>query len=188
MFAVQWKKRLSTVVLDHSIRQLHCLSAPRRKGIHFLFGGEKSLEINRRKQAQYGDSCLSRSKIFERIERFKQEKTSLCDDESLGNPSTSSSEGIVIEGMASTQNTHKYHTFRKRKQNHCLSVHLDRTRSNHVERCATLQRLHGKTSDTLYENAADDLYLALDTSTVAKLWNEKLQKSLYLFTYPRITL
>jgi hypothetical protein len=43
--------------------------------IRFLFAeGVKPVEIIRRMQAQYGDNCLSRSKIDEWIDHFKREE------------------------------------------------------------------------------------------------------------------
>ncbi|GFX44195.1 cyclic nucleotide-gated cation channel [Trichonephila clavipes] len=49
-------------------------------------------EIIHRMQANYGDSCLSRIKIYEWIERLKQGRNSLCDGERSGSPSTSITE------------------------------------------------------------------------------------------------
>ncbi|GFV03711.1 hypothetical protein TNCV_1876591 [Trichonephila clavipes] len=64
-------------------------------------------------QAQYGDSCLTPSEIYEGIERFKQGRTSLCEDERSGSPSTSTTEdnvqvveGIVLEDMTSIQGSY----------------------------------------------------------------------------------
>ncbi|GFV53433.1 ankyrin repeat and SAM domain-containing protein 1A [Trichonephila clavipes] len=51
----------------------------------------KPAEIIRCMQAQYGDSCLWRSKIYQWIERFKQGRTSKCFEERLSSPSTSTS-------------------------------------------------------------------------------------------------
>jgi hypothetical protein len=46
--------------------------------IRFLFAeGLKLVEIIRRMQAQYGDNCLSRSKIYEWIDHFKKGRTSV---------------------------------------------------------------------------------------------------------------
>jgi hypothetical protein len=43
--------------------------------IRFLFAeGVKPMEIIRRMQAQYGDKCLSRGKIYEWIDQFKKGK------------------------------------------------------------------------------------------------------------------
>jgi hypothetical protein len=47
--------------------------------IRFLFAeGFKPVEIIRRMQAQYGDDCLSHSKIYEWIDHFKKGRTSVC--------------------------------------------------------------------------------------------------------------
>jgi hypothetical protein len=40
-------------------------------------------------QAQYGDNCLSHSKIYKWTDHFKKGKTSVCDEEKSGRPSTS---------------------------------------------------------------------------------------------------
>jgi hypothetical protein len=47
-----------------------------------------NVEIIRRMQAQYGDNCLSRSKIYEWKDHFKKGKTSVCDEERSGRLST----------------------------------------------------------------------------------------------------
>jgi transposase len=53
------------------------------------------VEIIRRMQAQYGDNCLSRSKIYEWIDHFKKGRTSVCDEERSGRPSTSRTENNI---------------------------------------------------------------------------------------------
>ncbi|GFT63948.1 hypothetical protein TNCV_2314231 [Trichonephila clavipes] len=59
-----------------------CIKEERRTVIRLLPAeGVKPAERIRRIQAQYGDSCLLRSKIYEWIELFKQGRTSLCDNE-----------------------------------------------------------------------------------------------------------
>jgi transposase len=64
-----------------------------RRVIRFLFAaGFKPVEIIHRMQAQYGDNCLSRSKIYEWIDHFKKGRTSVCDEERSGRPSTSGTE------------------------------------------------------------------------------------------------
>jgi transposase len=52
-------------------------------------------------QAQYGDNCLSHSKIYEWTDHFKKGRTSVCDEEGSGRPSTSRTEHIieVVERM-----------------------------------------------------------------------------------------
>jgi hypothetical protein len=61
-----------------------------RAVIRFLFAeGVKPVEIIRRMQAQYGDNCLSRSKIYEWTDHFKRGRTSVCDEDRSGGPSTS---------------------------------------------------------------------------------------------------
>jgi transposase len=64
--------------------------------IRFLFAeGDKSVEIIRGMQAQYGENCLSRSKIYEWIDHFKKGRTSVCDEERSGRPSTSRTENSI---------------------------------------------------------------------------------------------
>jgi transposase len=64
--------------------------------IRFLFAeGFKPVEIIRRMQAQYGDNCLSRSKIYEWINHFKKGRTSVCDEERSGRTSTSRTENNI---------------------------------------------------------------------------------------------
>jgi transposase len=46
-------------------------------------------------QAQYGDNCLSCSKIYEWIDHFKKGRTSICDEERSGRPSTSRTENNI---------------------------------------------------------------------------------------------
>jgi transposase len=58
--------------------------------IRFLFAeGVKPVEIVRWMQPQYGDNCLSCSKIYEWIDHFKKGGTSVCDEERSGRPSVS---------------------------------------------------------------------------------------------------
>jgi hypothetical protein len=50
-----------------------CTKEEMRGVIRFLFAeGVKPVEIIRRMQAEYGDNCLSRSKIYEWIDHFKK--------------------------------------------------------------------------------------------------------------------
>jgi transposase len=70
--------------------------------IRFLFAeGFKTVEIIHRMQAQCGDKCLSRSKIYEWIDHFKKERTSVCDEERSGRSSVSRTENNIqaVEGM-----------------------------------------------------------------------------------------
>jgi hypothetical protein len=70
--------------------------------IRFLFVEDvKPVEIIRPMQAQYGDNCLSCSKIYEWIDHFKTERTSVCYEERSGRPSTSRTERNIraIERM-----------------------------------------------------------------------------------------
>jgi hypothetical protein len=50
--------------------------------IRFLFAESvKRVEIIRRMQAQYGDNCLLRSKIYEWIDHFKKGRSYIRDEE-----------------------------------------------------------------------------------------------------------
>jgi hypothetical protein len=52
-----------------------CTKEEMRGVIRFLFAeGVKTVEIIRQMQAQYGDNCLSCSKIYEWIDHFKREE------------------------------------------------------------------------------------------------------------------
>jgi hypothetical protein len=46
-------------------------------------------------QAQCGDNCLSRSKIYEWIDHFKKGRTSVCDEERSERLSTSRTENSI---------------------------------------------------------------------------------------------
>jgi transposase len=73
-----------------------CTKEEMRGVIRFLFVEDvKPVEIIRRMQAEYGDNCLSRSKIYEWIEHFKKGRTSICDEERSGRPSTSRNENNI---------------------------------------------------------------------------------------------
>jgi transposase len=70
-----------------------CTKEEMRGVIRFLFAeGVKPVEIIRRMQAQYSNNYLSRSKIYEWIDHFKNGRTSACDEERSGRPSTSRTE------------------------------------------------------------------------------------------------
>jgi transposase len=73
-----------------------CTKKEMRGVIRFLFAeGFKPVEIVRRMQAQYSDSCLSHSKIYEWTDHFKKGRTSVCDEERSGRPSTSRNENSI---------------------------------------------------------------------------------------------
>jgi transposase len=79
-----------------------CTTEEMRRVIRFLCPeGVKPVEIIRRMQAQYGDNCLSRSKIYEWVDHFKKGRASVCDQERSGRPSTSRTENNIqaIEKM-----------------------------------------------------------------------------------------
>jgi hypothetical protein len=73
-----------------------CTEQEVRGVIRFLFAeGVKAVEIIPRMQAQYGDNCLSRSKIFEWTDHFKKGRTSVCDEERSGRLSTSRTQNSI---------------------------------------------------------------------------------------------
>jgi transposase len=73
-----------------------CTKEEMRGVVRFLFAeGVKPVKIIRRMQAQYGDSCLSRSKIYEWTDHFKKGRTSVCGEVSSGRPSTSRNENNI---------------------------------------------------------------------------------------------
>jgi transposase len=75
---------------------LICTNGEMRRVIQFLFAeGVKPVEIIRRMRAEYGDNCLSHSKIYEWIDHFKKGRTSVCNEERSGRPSTSRNENNI---------------------------------------------------------------------------------------------
>jgi transposase len=73
-----------------------CTKEEMRGVVRFLFAkGVKPVEMIRGMQAQYGDNCLSRSKIYEWIDHFKKGRTSVYDEERSGRPSTSRTENNI---------------------------------------------------------------------------------------------
>jgi hypothetical protein len=73
-----------------------CTKEEMRGVIRFLFAEiVKPVEIIPLMQAQYGDNCLSRSKIYEWIDNFKNRRTSVCDEERSGRSSTSRTENNI---------------------------------------------------------------------------------------------
>jgi transposase len=73
-----------------------CTKEEQRAVIRFLFSeGVKLTKIFRRMKAQYGDTCLSQSKVYEWVERFKQGRTSVFDEERAGRSSTTTTQGHV---------------------------------------------------------------------------------------------
>jgi transposase len=73
-----------------------CTKEEMRGVIRFLFAeGVKPVEIIHRMQAQYGYNCLSRSKIYKWTDHVKKGRTSVCDEERSGRPSTSRTENNI---------------------------------------------------------------------------------------------
>jgi len=49
-----------------------CTKQEQRSVVRFLFSeGVKPIEIHRRMRIQYGDNCMSRTQVYEWIEKFK---------------------------------------------------------------------------------------------------------------------
>jgi hypothetical protein len=57
--------------------------------------GVESVEIIRQMQAEYGDNCMSRSKIYELIDHFEKGRTSVCHEERSGRLSASRTENSI---------------------------------------------------------------------------------------------
>jgi len=73
-----------------------CTNEEQRGVIRFLFSeGVTGAEIHRRLSAQYGDSALPRRNVYEWIEIFQHDRTSVKDEERAGRPSTSTTESNV---------------------------------------------------------------------------------------------
>jgi len=75
---------------------LLCNIAPSKKNVALcgLFGAEgaKPVEIHRPMLAQYGQSTVSRRKVYEWVERFKSGQTRVTVEGRSGQPSTSRSQ------------------------------------------------------------------------------------------------
>jgi transposase len=66
-----------------------CTTEEMQGVIRFLFAeGVKPVEIICRMQAQCGGNCLSRSNIYEWLDHFEKGRTSVCDVERSGRPSS----------------------------------------------------------------------------------------------------
>jgi transposase len=95
---------------------LICTKGEMRGVIRFLFAeGIKPVEIIRRMQAEYGDNCLSRSKIYKWIDHFKSVKSSISDEERSGRPSTSRNENNIqaVERMVRKTDESQWMTLRR---------------------------------------------------------------------------
>jgi len=69
-----------------------CTIEEQRGVVRFVWAEEvKPVEIHRRMLAQYGQSTLSRRKVYEWVERFKSGRTCATDEGRSGRPSTSRS-------------------------------------------------------------------------------------------------
>jgi hypothetical protein len=73
-----------------------CTKEEMRGVIRFLFAeGVKPVEIICRIQAECGDNCLSRSKIYEWTDHFTKGRTSVCEEERSERPPTSRTENNI---------------------------------------------------------------------------------------------
>jgi len=69
-----------------------CTIEEQRGVVRFVWAEEvKPVEIHSRMLAQYGQSTLSRRKVYEWVERFKSGRTCATDEGRSGRPSTSRS-------------------------------------------------------------------------------------------------
>ena len=86
---------------------LLCNIAPSKKNVALcgLFGAEgaKPVEIHRPMLAQYGQSTVSRRKVYEWVERFKSSRTRVTDGGPSGRPSTSRTQDHKSSRKASLQ-------------------------------------------------------------------------------------
>ena len=70
-----------------------CTREEQRAVVRFLWSeGSSGTKIHQRLLAQYGDNALSKTTVYEWIEKFKTGRTSVKHAEGAGRPSTSTSE------------------------------------------------------------------------------------------------
>ena len=64
-----------------------CTVEEQRSVIRFLWSeGVKPTHIYRRMMVQYGDSCLSQGRVYEWVERFRNERQNVSDEHRSGRP------------------------------------------------------------------------------------------------------
>jgi hypothetical protein len=51
--------------------------------------GVKASKIHRRMLAQYRENCIMQRKVYQLVERFQSDRTSITDEDCLGHPTTS---------------------------------------------------------------------------------------------------
>jgi hypothetical protein len=74
--------RIMAALLDN------CTREKQRSIIIFLWSGVKLSEIDRRMIQQYGGSCISERKMYQWVERFQEDRTSVVDEHRSGRPCT----------------------------------------------------------------------------------------------------
>ena len=78
-----------------------CTKEEQRGVIRFLWSEDApGAEIHRRPSAQYGVSALPRRSVYEWIEKFQHDRTSVKDGERAGRPSTSITDSNVKDARA----------------------------------------------------------------------------------------
>ena len=77
-----------------------CTREEQRAVIRFLWSeGSSGTKIHQRLLAQYGDNALSKTTVYEWIEKFKTGRTSVKHAEGAGRPSTSTSEEKIEQAQ-----------------------------------------------------------------------------------------
>ena len=77
-----------------------CTREEQRAVVRFLWSeGSSGTKIHQRLLAQYGDNALSKTTVYEWIEKFKTGRTSLKHAEGAGRPSTSTSEEKIEQAQ-----------------------------------------------------------------------------------------
>lgn len=73
-----------------------CTSEEQRAVVRFLWAeGLSGAEIHRRLSAVYGSNSLTRGRVYEWIEKFKNGRTSVSDEERSGRPLSSATDSNV---------------------------------------------------------------------------------------------
>ena len=77
-----------------------CTREEQRAVVRFLWSeGSSGTKIHQRLLAQYGDNALSKTTVYEWIEKFKTGRTSVKHAEGAGRPSTSTSEEKIEQAQ-----------------------------------------------------------------------------------------
>ena len=77
-----------------------CTREEQRAVVRFLWSeGSSGTKIHQKLLAQYGDNALSKTTVYEWIEKFKTGRTSVKHAEGAGRPSTSTSEEKIEQAQ-----------------------------------------------------------------------------------------